>query len=49
MPYSPTEVANRLEIEDVIVRLFVATDERDWAVLETSFTDSFSLDVTSLV
>jgi len=47
--YSQQELGNRLEIEDVIIRLFVATDERDWTTLESCFTDSFTLDMTSLV
>lgn len=49
MAYSLMELGNRLEVEDVIVRLFVATDERDWTTLESCFTDSFLLDMTSLV
>jgi len=49
MAYSVAEVGTRLEIEDVVIRLFVATDERDWATLESCFTESFLLDMTSLV
>jgi hypothetical protein len=39
----------RLEIEDAVVRMFVATDERDWPTLESCFTEPFVLDMTSLV
>jgi hypothetical protein len=41
-------IATRLSVEDVVVRLFVATDERDWAALESCFTTPFTLDMTSM-
>ena len=43
------DVASRLAVEDAVVRMFVATDERDWSTLEACFTDPFTLDMTSLV
>ena len=39
----------RLAIEDAVTRMFVATDERDWATLERCFTNPFMLDMTSMV
>ena len=42
------DVASRLAVEDAVVRMFVATDERDWPALEACFTDPFTLDMTSL-
>jgi hypothetical protein len=42
-------LASRLAVEDMVVRMFVATDERDWSTLEACFTDPFTLDMTSLV
>jgi phage baseplate assembly protein W len=42
-------LAIRQEIEDLVVGMFVATDERDWATLKTCFTDPFVLDMTSMV
>jgi hypothetical protein len=43
------DIAARFAVEDVVVRLFVATDERDWPVLESCFTTPFTLDMTSMV
>lgn len=42
------ELLTRISIEDVVVRMFVATDERDWSTLESSFTNPFVLDMTSM-
>ena len=42
-------IAARMAVEDVVVRLFVATDERDWPTLEACFTTPFTLDMTSMV
>ena len=42
------DVASRLAVEDAVVRMFVATDERDWPTLEACFTDPFTLDMTSM-
>lgn len=44
-----SDLATRQQIEDVVVRMFVATDERDWATLKACFTDPFVLDMTSMV
>jgi hypothetical protein len=41
-------LAARLAVEDTVVRMFVATDERDWPTLESCFTDPFTLDMTSM-
>ncbi|MCI4431561.1 MAG: nuclear transport factor 2 family protein [Burkholderiales bacterium] len=49
MPTSPEAPAVRQEVEDVVVKMFVATDERDWPTLESCFTDPFVLDMTSMV
>jgi hypothetical protein len=46
---SAEDLANRLAVEDAVVRMFVATDERDWPTLEDCFTDPFTLDMTSMV
>ena len=42
-------LAIRKEVEDVVVRAFVATDERDWETLHACMTDPVILDMTSLV
>lgn len=42
------ELAVRQAVEDTVIRMFVATDERDWPVLEACFTDPFTLDMTSM-
>lgn len=49
MALTPEEVAKRVEVEDQVVKMFVATDERDWSALEACFTDPFVLDMTSMV
>lgn len=41
--------STRLAAEDTVVRMFVATDERDWSTLQDCFTDPFTLDMTSMV
>jgi hypothetical protein len=46
-PYE--DIATRIAIEDTVVRLFVATDERNWPALEACFTTPFTLDMTSVV
>jgi hypothetical protein len=43
------DIAARVAVEDAVVRLFVATDERDWPALEACFTAPFTLDMTSMV
>jgi hypothetical protein len=47
-PIWTDSVAARLAVEDTVVRMFVATDERDWPTLESCFTDPFTLDMTSM-
>jgi hypothetical protein len=42
------DIAARLAVEDAVVRLFVATDERNWPALEACFTTPFTLDMTSM-
>jgi len=42
------DVAARLAVEDSVVRMFVAADERDWGTLVDCFTDPFTLDMTSM-
>lgn len=39
----------RQQVEDAVIRMFTATDERDWPALESCFTDPFVLDMTSMV
>jgi hypothetical protein len=48
MPAVPS-LATRIAVEDAVVRMFVATDERDWDALKDSFTDPFTLDMTSMI
>jgi len=48
MTASMDGLAARLAVEDTVVRMFVATDERDWPTLESCFTDPFTLDMTSM-
>lgn len=47
--HSPNDMARRQAVEDAVVRMFVATDERDWPTLEDCFTTPFVLDMTSMV
>jgi hypothetical protein len=49
MPVSADALVTRLAVEDAVVRMFVATDERDWPALRGCFTDPFILDMTSMV
>ncbi len=48
MPSGWESIADRLEVEDAVVRLFVATDARDWPAVESCFTDPFVLDMSSM-
>lgn len=43
------DLVTRQEVEDTVVRMFVATDERDWSSLKNCFTDPFVLDMSSMV
>ena len=47
MGYSPQELADRAEIHDVIVRYGWAIDTKDWALLDTCFTDDAEVDYSS--
>jgi hypothetical protein len=49
MPTSLEDLATRQAVEDAVVRMFVATDERDWPTVESCFTEPFTLDMTSMV
>jgi len=49
MPALVEDIASRVAVEDAVVRLFVATDDRDWPTVEACFTDPFTLDMTSMV
>jgi len=46
---STSELLARVAVEDTVVRMFVATDERDWTQLEDCFTNPFTLDMTSML
>ena len=39
---------DRLDVEDAITRLFVATDEKDWAAVRACFTDEVLFDMSGL-
>jgi hypothetical protein len=47
-PVWTDSVVARLAVQDAVIRMFVATDERDWPTLESCFTDPFTLDMTSM-
>jgi hypothetical protein len=47
MPTSD-QLRERREVEDVVVRLFVATDRRDWASVEACLADMVIFDMTSM-
>jgi len=49
MPTRSVDLASRLAVEDTVVAMFVATDQRDWAALKACFTAPFTLDMTSMV
>ena len=49
MPTTLQDLVTRQEVEEVVVRMFVATDERDWSTLKTCFSAPFVLDMTSMV
>lgn len=44
-----TRLAERQEVEDRVVSLFVATDEQDWSTVKACFADSVAIDLTSVV
>ena len=47
MGYSAQELADRAEIQDVIVRYGWAIDTKDWALLDTCFTEDAEVDYSS--
>ncbi len=49
MPMRPEDLVSRREVEDAVIRMFVATDERDWPTVESCFTEPFILDMTSMI
>ena len=49
MPLTSEDIATRIEAEDLVIQMFVATDERDGATLEACFMDPFVLDMSSMV
>jgi hypothetical protein len=48
MSVPPLDPAVRARVEDTVIRMFVATDERNWPVVQACFTDPFTLDMSSL-
>jgi hypothetical protein len=48
-PVPAPDLPARSLLEDTVVRMFVATDERNWPLLEFCFSTPFTLDMTSLV
>ena len=49
MPSHVDRASTRQDVEDAVVRMFVATDERDWPTLQSCFASPFILDMTSMV
>lgn len=49
MALSAADLAMRATVEDTVIRLFVATDERDWPTVQACFADPLILDMTSMV
>jgi 3-phenylpropionate/cinnamic acid dioxygenase small subunit len=45
--YSPQELADRAEIQDLIVRYGWAIDTKDWDLLDTCFADDAEVDYSS--
>ena len=45
---SPDELRDRQEVEEVVVRFFVATDRRDWVSVAACLADMVILDMTSM-
>ena len=48
MALSPLDPALRARVEDTVIRMFVATDERNWPLVQSCFTDPFTLDMSSV-
>ncbi len=48
MPVPAPDLPARSLVEDTVIRMFVATDARNWPLLESCFTIPFILDMTSM-
>ena len=48
MSVPPLDPALRSRVEDTVIRMFVATDERNWPLVQSCFTDPFTLDMSSV-
>ena len=46
-PVTPEEIADRIEIDDLITRYATAVDTKDWDLYRTVFTDDAVIDYTS--
>jgi len=46
-PMTPQDVADRIEIDDLITRYATAVDTKDWDLYRTVFTDDAIIDYTS--
>jgi len=46
-PMMPQEIADRIEIDDLITRYATAVDTKDWDLYRTVFTDDAVIDYTS--
>ena len=46
-PMTPQDVADRIEIDDLITRYATAVDTKDWDLYRTVFTDDAVIDYTS--
>lgn len=44
---TPEQIADRIEIQDLLTRYTVALDQKDWAKLDTCFTPDADVDYTS--
>ncbi len=49
MTITAEDLIVRQQVEDAVIRMFAATDERDWQTVESCFTDPFVLDMTSML
>jgi hypothetical protein len=48
MPVPAPDLLARSLVEDTVIRMFVATDERNWPLVESCFTNPVTLDMTSM-
>ena len=46
-PVTPEEIADRIEIDDLLTRYAAAVDTKDWELYRTVFTDDAVIDYTS--